>query len=255
MLAFIKTIKLVLVSMLLTACAIGAPDPNEISKTEKAKKFTEVGIEYFKSGDNVSALGWLQKAIEYDSNYGRAYSVLGTVFQTDKENALAEEYYKKSVQIEPDSAMFHNNYGAFLFQQKRYNEACRELEQATKDPFYNLRADALNNLGRCYEALNEEGKAGEAFQKSVNLGTRSPAALLNLTKSLLAAGDVFQANKKYSEFLDLVSANQTQHSAKSLIMGVELARASGNSSDVVTYLLLLENMFPENYVKFKESAE
>jgi len=255
MLAFIKTIKLVLISMLLTACAIGASDPNEISKTEKAKKFTEVGVEYFKSGDNVSALSWLQKAIAYDSNYGHAYSVLGTVFQTDKENVLAEEYYKKSVQIDPDSAMFHNNYGAFLFQQKRYQEACRELEKATKDPFYNLRADALNNLGRCYEALNEEGKAGDAFQKSVNLGSRSPAALLNLTKSMMAKGDVFQANKIYSEFLDLVAANRTQHSAKSLIVGVDLARTSGNSADVVTYLLLLENMFPDNYEKFKESAE
>ncbi|MEM5530274.1 type IV pilus biogenesis/stability protein PilW [Gammaproteobacteria bacterium AS21] len=255
MLAFFKMMKLILVSVLLTGCAIGAADPNEVSKTERAKKFTEVGVEYFKSGDNVSALSWLQKAIEYDSNYGRAYSVLGTVFQTDKENELAEKYYKKSVQIEPESAMFHNNYGAFLFQQKRYSEACRELEQATTDPFYNLRADALNNLGRCYEALNEEGKAGDAFQKSVNLGTRSPAALLNLSKSLLASGDVFQSNKKYSEFLDLVAVNQAQHSAGSLIIGIELARASGNTSDVVTYLLLLENMFPENYAKYKESAE
>ncbi|MFT5708408.1 MAG: type IV pilus assembly protein PilF, partial [Oceanospirillaceae bacterium] len=227
--------KFLMMSVLLTACAIGAPDPNEVDKSEKSKKSTDVAIEYFKSGDNVSARNWLQKAIKYDNTYGRAYSVLGTVFQSEKEWELAEQYFKKSIVVEPGSAMFHNNYGAFLYQRKKYGQACKELEIATKDPFYNLRASALNNLGRCFEALNEQAKATKAFQRSINLGGRDPAALLNLAKKMLSSGETFKSNTKYQEFLQLVSENKAQHSAESLILGVKLARKSGNLSEVVTY--------------------
>ncbi|MEH6443448.1 MAG: type IV pilus biogenesis/stability protein PilW [Oceanospirillaceae bacterium] len=247
--------KFLTMSVLLTACAIGAPDPNAVNKSEKAKKFTDVAIEYFKSGDNVSARNWLQKASEYDNKYARAYSVLGTVFQSEKEWELAEQYFKKSIVVEPNSAMFHNNYAAFLYERKRYDKACRELELATKDPFYNLRANALNNLGRCYEALDEQEKATNAFQRSVNLGGRDSAALLNLAKQMLKSGEIFKSNARYQEFLLLVSDNKAQHSAESLILGIKLARESGNLSDVVSYSLLLENLFPNNYKKFKESAQ
>jgi len=250
-----KIVGLSLLSWLLTACAIGASDPDKLDNQERAKSFTDVGIAHFKSRDNVSARNWLQKALSYDDKYARAYSVLASVFQSEKEYELAEQYFKKSITLEPNSAMFHNNYGAFLFARERYPEACVELEKATKDPFYNQRARALNNLGRCYAQIKQTVKAGDAYQRSVNLGGRSRFALLNLSKSLLEAGETFKSNAKYHEFLELVTANQAHHTPESLILGVQLARASGDLSQAVTYSLLLENMFPNNYKEFKESAQ
>lgn len=242
-------------SLLLTGCAIGAKDPNEVDKSEKAKSFTDVAIAHLKNSDNVSARNWLQKALKYDDEYARAYSVLATVFQSEKEYKLAEQYFKKSIAVEPSASMFHNNYGAFLFARERYAEACVELEFATKDPFYNQRASALNNLGRCYEAIKQETKAGKAYQRSVNLGGRSSYALLNLSNSLLEAGETFKSNAIYQEFLELVTQNQADHTAESLILGVNLARANGNLTQVVTYSIILENLFPKKYKKFKESAQ
>ena len=250
-----KFITILITTLLLTACVIGAVDPDKASNTDKAKSFTDVAIAHLKNRDNISAKNWLQKALDFDQNYARAYSVLGTVFQSEKEFVLAEQYFKKSVLLEPEVAMFHNNYGAFLFAQQRIEEACVELELATKDPFYNRRASALNNLGRCYEALQETEKAGSAYQRSVNLGGRSGFALLNLSKTLLEAGETFKSNAKYAEFLQLVTQNRAQHTADSLILGVDLARANGDLSEVVTYSILLENLFPIQYKKFKESAQ
>lgn len=250
-----RATKLLAICSILTACAIGAPEPGVADKADKAKKFTDVGIEYFKTGDNVNALNWLKKALQTDKSYARGHSILGTVFQSEKQWALAEKYFKQSIKLDPKSAMFRNNYGVFLYQLKRYKEACEQLEVATQDPFYNLRANALSNLGRCYSAIKDEQKASDAFQRSVNLGGGDSYALLNLTKTLLDSGEKFKANVKYAEFLDLVSANQAQHSSESLILGIQLARVSGNLSDVVTYSLLLENLFPNKYKEFKESAQ
>jgi len=250
-----KLVGLLLLSLLLNACAIGTTDSVPSEKKKRAKSFTDVGIAHFKNRDNVSARNWLQKALSYDDRYARAYSVLATVFQSEKEYKLAEKYFKKSIAIEPNTAMFRNNYGAFLFARERFPEACVELEKATQDPFYNQRARALDNLGRCYAQIKQNAKAGEAFQRSVNLGGRSSFALLNLSKSLLEAGETFKSNAKYHEFLDLVTINQAHHTSESLILGVDLARASGDLSQVVTYSLLLENMFPEKYKKYKKIKE
>ncbi|EPJ49617.1 MAG: hypothetical protein OFPI_24060 [Osedax symbiont Rs2] len=250
-----RYLQLIAVSLSLTACAIGAPDPNEISAAEKAKKHTDVAISYYQQGDNVGARLWVQKALGYDKNYGRAYVVLGSIFQSEKETQLAEKYFKKAIKTDPDSAMFHNNYGAFLYSQQQYQQACAELELATKDPFYNKRAAALDNLGRCYQQLEDGQQADKAFQRSVNLGGKSAFALINLSKNLLAAGETFKSNAKYSEFLQLVTDNQAHHTAESLILGIDLARKNGDTSEVVTYLLLLENLFPNKYKEYKESAQ
>ena len=247
--------QLIAMSLMLPACAIGAPDPNEISAREKALKHTDVAISYYQQGDNVGARLWAQKAIAYDKSYGRAYLVLGSIFQSEQEIELAEEYFKKAIKTDPDSAMFHNNYGAFLFSQRQYSRACVQLELATKDPFYNRREAALDNLGRCYSALDDGKLADKAFQRSVNLGGKSAFALINLSKNLLAAGETFKSNARYSEFLQLVTDNQTHHTADSLILGIDLARKKGNLSEVVTYLLLLENLFPNKYKEYKESAQ
>jgi len=250
-----RYVLLIAMSVSLTACAIGAPDPNEISAAEKAKKHTDVAISYYQQGDNVGARLWLQKALEYDKSYGRAYVVLGSIFQSEQETQLAQKYFKKAIKTDPDSAMFHNNYGAFLFSQQQYEQACVELELATKDPFYNRRAAALENLGRCYQQLEDAVQADKAFQRSVNLGGKSAFALINLSKNLLAAGETFKSNAKYSEFLQLVTDNQAHHTADSLVLGIDLARENGNTSEVVTYLLLLENLFPNNYKEYKESVQ
>ncbi|MGB1237257.1 MAG: type IV pilus biogenesis/stability protein PilW [Pseudomonadales bacterium] len=241
--------------VILAGCAIGAADPNQKPPREQAKEYTDAGAGLFAEGDNINAKRWLREAIKLDSSYGRAYAVLARVFQTEKETELAREYFLRAIKEEPKSAISRNMYGAFLFSQQEFSAACKQLELASDDPFYPFRARVFENLGRCYLALDQTEKADQAFERSANLGGRSTYLLLVQVRKHMRQDEVFKANKVYAEFLDLVSINRAQHSADSLILGIELARKTGNLQDVVTYSLLLENLFPNNYKAYKESTQ
>lgn len=117
------------------------------SREKALESYTRLGLRYLQAGDTASAKRPLQHALELDGSYAPAFNGLALVFQTEDEPALAEDYFRKAVSADPDSAMIHNNFGAFLFSSGRYEEACQELYRATEDPFYKQRAQAFENLG------------------------------------------------------------------------------------------------------------
>ena len=221
------------------------------------KNYTRLGADYLRAGDTVSAKAPLQRALSIDSGYAPAYNVLALVFQTEKDNTLAEEYFKKALSADSSSAMIHNNYGAFLFSQERYTEACHELSRATEDPFYPQRAQAFENLGKCYRHINRDDVAEHAFRRALMISGQRPVAMVELAELLLDEGKPAQAVKLYEQFRAMVASKQIDHSARSLWVGIRIARQQGDSARAATYALLLKNMFPNSseYKLYKESEQ
>ena len=251
----------VLVGVLLSGCTglqseSVAINKKTVSSEGALQAYTTLGLQYLQSGDSVNAKSAVQKALDINAEYAPSYNALGLIFQLEDEVALAEQYYKKAIYLEPDSAMFHNNYGAFLFSEKRYQEACVELSKATEDPFYNNRSQAFENLGRCYLKIGRANVAIHSFERSLKVGGMRPLALVELADLYLVSQNISKAETYYSQFTGLVNAKKVNHSAKSLWVGVQLARENGKISLATTYALLLKNLYPESdeYKKYKESA-
>ena len=85
----------------------------------------------------------------------------------DAEMAKGLAAYQKAIEIKPDDAGYHNNYGLGLAKAKKFSEAEAELTKAaTLDPpnagkyYYNLGA-SLTNSG-------QTEPAGEAFKKAID---------------------------------------------------------------------------------------
>jgi len=250
---------LIVLLLLLTGCGMQSRAP--ISGAEGApdaalQAYTQLGLQYLQAGDTVSAKGSLQRAIAIDPKYGPAYNAMALVFQVERDFDLAEEYFRKSVEFEPMSAMVHNNFGAFLFAQQRYEEACRHLARATEDPFYPLRAQAFENLGRCYRIIERQDVAEHAFRRALDLSHNRPIAQIELADLLLVKGDSAEAMFWFRQFRDLVDQRRVEHSPLSLWVGIRVARESRDVSLATTYSLLLRNLFPdsEEYRQFKEAA-
>lgn len=229
---------------------------NTVSTEAALQSYTMLGLQYLQGGDTVSAKAAVQKALEIDSKYPQAYNALGLIFQFEAEDVLAERYFQKAISIDPSSSMFHNNYGAFLFAQKRYEQACKELAAATEDPFYSNRAQAFENLGRCYLQINQADLARHAFERSLKSGGSRPLPLVALAQLYFESGQLPEAERYFKQFTDMVSNKRVEHSAQSLWVGIQLARARGNVSMAATYALLLKNLYPdsEEYRQYKESA-
>jgi len=248
---------IVILSWVLTGCSgISASSVFEKASRASVESYSELGIKYLQAGDTVSAKSALSQALDINPKHAPSLNGLALVFQTEAENALAESYFRDAVAADPSSAMIHNNFGAFLYAQKRYDEACVELSRATEDPFYSQRAQAFENLGRCYRLVGRNDAAIFVLQRALTLAPDRPLAMVELADLYLEQGNNDAASDWFLAFRDLVDRGQVDHFAKSLWVGVRLARIQANASRAATYGLLLKNLYPqsEEYKRYEESG-
>ncbi|MGB0468056.1 MAG: type IV pilus biogenesis/stability protein PilW [Pontibacterium sp.] len=249
------SLSILLALIFLGGCATDTARKSEETQSVSAA-YTRLGLEYLQAGDTQSAKNALQKALSLAPHDAEAHHGLALSFQLEGEKALAEDYFLKATQFAPQSAMIHNNFGAFLFAEKRYELACSELARATEDPFYNRRSQAFENLGRCYRLLNKAEAAVHAFERALQISPLRVISLIELSDLLIEQKKLTDAERYFERFSEQVDSRRVQHYAKSLWVGVRLARYSGALSKAATYALILKNMFPdsEEYRLYEESA-
>jgi len=250
---------LLLTATLMAGCASQTTGSGNAANSpqEALEAYTSLGLQYLQAGNTVNAKMSVQRAIGIDAGYAPAYNAMALIFQAEQEFELAEDYFRKALAADKTSAMIHNNYGAFLFARQRYSEACSQLHQATVDPFYAQRAQALENLGRCYLLTDSPNEAKEAFRRSLAINGNRPVALVELSGLLLEEGDIASSSRLFERFRQLVEQKRTEHTARSLWQGIKLARVERNVSRAATYALLLKNMYPQSqeYRLFEETAQ
>ncbi len=235
----------------------GRQDSTQGSPEKALEAYTQLGLQYLRAGDLVSAKDALQRAQEIRDDNAGTDNALALVFQVEQEYTLAEKHFKRAVSLEPQTASYHNNYGAFLYARGRYGEACTELERATEDPFYSQRAQAFENLGRCFRIIERPDAAQHAFERALRLSANRPVALLELADIHLQARQIPEAQQYFDQFSRLIDARQVEHSAQSLWLGIQLSRQGGSNTRGATFALLLKNLFPQSaeYANYKESLQ
>ncbi len=253
----VHAVLLLLMAIMVSACSTTSTDQSGASSEDALASYTSLGLQYLREGDTAAAKRPIQHALNLDDGYAPAYNAMALVFQTEQDLDLAESYFRKAVDADPESAMIHNNFGVFLFAQKRYQEACTELARATEDPFYSARAQAFENLGRCYRRAGREDVAEHALRRALTLSQQRPVALVELSDLLLEKGETKEAVALFSRFRELVDSRRVNHFPLSLWVGIRVARYEGNASMAATYALLLKNMYPRSseYQAYKESAQ
>lgn len=252
-----KLITVTLLLLLINGCVSSRTVTSDASPEAAQQAYTQLGIQYLQAGDTVNAKSSLQRSLIINERYAPAHNALGLVFQAERDFELAEGYFKRAIELEPMSAIFHNNYGAFLYSRQRYAEACHHFSRATEDPFYPARAQAFENMGRCYIQLGRLDVAEHALRRSLDLQRDRPFAQVAMSGLLLDQGNIPEAIGLYNRFRAQVDARMAEQDANSLWVGVRIARADRNPSLAATYGLLLRNLYPdsEEYRLFKESEQ
>lgn len=255
----LQAVAVCLMVLWLSACSTTSTQGNRAAdSTQKAlQSYTNLGLQYLNAGDTASAKAPLLHALNMDEGYAPAYHALALVFQQEDEPGLAEEYFRKAVAADSQSAMIHNNFGAFLFAQGRFEQACQELSKAAEDPFYERRAGAYENLGNCYLKLNRPDDAEHAYRRALALSRNLPRAMIALADLLLNKGQNTQASELFGRFRELVDNKRVGHNAASLWVGIRVARHQNDASRAATYGLLLKNLYPDSaeYRLYKESIQ
>jgi len=206
---------------------------------EQIKSYIALGVGYIRNQEYQRAKDNLTRAIQLDPGSAHAHTMLGYVFQLEGENADAEQLFRKAIKLDSKYSLARNNFGAFLFQQKRYEEAVEQLLKASEDRLYARRSQVFENLGRCYQELGKHQDAEAAFLRSVQLNPSQNLALLELSEARFKQKNFVEAQAYYDRYKKVARQN-----ARSLWLGIQLAQIFGREDEVASNALLLKNIFP-----------
>ena len=218
---------------------------------KQLQSYIALGVGYIRNQEYQHAKDNLNRAIKLDPRSAHAHTMMGYVFQLEGENDTAEQYFRRSIKLDPDYSLARNNFGAFLFAQKRYEQAAAQLRKASEDQLYARRSQVFENLGMCYKELERRGEAEQAFSRSVQLNPGQSRALLEMTDIRLQQRNYVEAQGFYSRY-----NKSARQNARSLWLGVQLARIFDQQDEAASYALLLKNIFPASaeYKAYLDSA-
>lgn len=233
---------LLLIAGLAGGCvSSGGVDPlkSEQSRHEARDAYIQLGIGYLQQGDVSRAKVPLKKALEIDPRSAGAHMALALVFQAEMENDLADKHFRAALASDGGDARTLNNYGSFLFEQGRYQDAMQRFQQASADNLYGERARVFENLGLTALKLGQREEAQAYFSRALRLDSYQPIALLELAVMAYEDKAYVPAKRYYDAFSQLSEQN-----ARSLLLGVQLATIHQDRDKAASLALQLKRLYP-----------
>lgn len=228
--------------MLLVGCVTtGHVDPLKTpqGRDEARKAYVQLGLGYFQQGQTERAKVPLKKALEIDSSDPAANAALALVFQAELEPELADQHFRKALSSSNNDARIVNNYGSFLYEQKRYQEAYERFQQAAADNLYPERSRVFESLGMTALKLNKREEAREHFTKALRLDRQQPRSLLEMAELSYEDGHYVPSRDYYDRFSQLSEQN-----ARSLLLGIRLAKVYDDRNKAASFGLQLKRLYP-----------
>lgn len=172
--------------VLLTSCAQNPTAPGQTqqwSVAERADVHAQLAAQYMERNALKTALHELEKALAIDPNHSRSNYVMAVLQTRLKEYGLAEQYYDRALKSDPSNSEAAHDYGIFLCDQGKVDQALASFKQALGNPLYT--GVLLTNLraGECLLNSGQDPAQAEPYFKAVlKVNPRIAQALFYMAK-------------------------------------------------------------------------
>ena len=241
----ISRLLILLVLPLLISCNQSGNDKGNLRPSagtnQAALANLNLGIEYMRLGEYEKSLEKLDRARAADPGFSGIYNAYGLLYQLLERNREAEKNFKKALKLNPNDSDTMNNYGRFLCQIKRAEEAEAVLLQAAANPLYATPEIAITNAGTC---AFQEGRLADAekyFRRALESNEQNPTALLQMSQLSYDKKNYLSARAYLQRYLAV-----SRHSAASLWLGIRIENILGDKDALSSYKLSLKNNFPDS---------
>lgn len=216
-------------------------DNPQTSARKRAAIRLQLAINYYEDGKFSVALDELKEALRLDPNFADAHNVLALVYMALHENGLAEQSFRRALQLEPSNSDLNNNYGWYLCQTGREKQSLAYFENALKNPLYTQPAKPLQNAGVCALKMGDPAAAEEYFARSFKLDPKGAVAAYNLAEIYYKRKDLTRARFYVSQV-----NNGPTPTAASLWLGIRIERRLGNRTNQVALESQLDRLFADS---------
>lgn len=233
-----QALRLLVVTVLMTGCITetNRPPPPKPQPKKAAQSYYELGVAYMKKGRNSLAESKLQRSIVTNPTPD-AYNALALLYETQHDNALAEETYQQLISTFPDYPRGYLNYHIFLCQYDRFPQ----IEQlAIQMARRNKEIAAIGQIaaGNCALSKGDVVSAKQHYQQALAYEQYAAGALLPLAEIDLNRGFVTEAKEK----IDKVN-NYIGYSARSVYLSILANRDLGNHLEARKMMNVLRSRY------------
>ncbi|MBX9818051.1 MAG: type IV pilus biogenesis/stability protein PilW [Burkholderiaceae bacterium] len=237
--------------LVLAGCASSPPpaaaggdlltESDETQARKRARIRLELAVGYYNNGQTTIALDELKQSIAADPTLLEAHNLRGLIYMRLNDAALAEESFRKALQINPQASSVQHNLGWMLCQQGRMAESSRQFLAAIAEPSYADKAKSWMAMGVCQAKAGQAAEAQASLQRAYELDASSPVTGYNLALVLFQRGDYVR-----SQFYIRRINNGDLANAESLWLGIKVERRLGNRDAVTQLAGQLSKRFPQS---------
>jgi type IV pilus assembly protein PilF len=217
-----------------------APDAADLERSAKAR--LELASLYLARGQGSTALEEVGRAIAAKPDWAEAYSLRGLIQASLGDVQLADESYRRALQLAPRDGDILNNHGWFLCQQRRYAEADAQFDAALAQPQYRDTVRTLLAQGVCQARAGRWADAERTLLRSYQLDSANPVVAYNLSDVLLRRGELERARF----YVGRINSQPELISAQSLWLAARIERRLGNLQGVQELGRKMQERFPES---------
>lgn len=219
---------------------VTASDESDASK--RAAVRMELAAAYFGRGQMTVALDQVKLAIAADPTVSEAFNLRGLIYAELGDDRLAEESFRRALQLNPRDGDSMQNFGYYLCQKKRYPEGIALFDQALALPRYQQPARTWLTKGVCQAFAGQLSDSEASLLRAYEIDPANPSILVNLSEVLFRGGEFERARF----YIRRVNAVPAVVSAQTLWLAARVENRLGNRSGVQEFGDQLRQRFPES---------
>ncbi len=242
------------VAAVLSGCAGGAGSPSasvassepvtesdEPEARKRARIRLELASSYFENGQTTVALDEIKQSLVADPGFGAAFVLRGLVYMRLNDPALAEDSFRRALQINARDADALHNYGWLVCNQKRYRDAIQMFDSALSNPTYGGRAKTLMLKATCQLRMGDAAGAERTFALAYELDPANPYVGYNLANLEYQRGEYTRA-----QFVIRRINNSELANAETLWLGIKVERRLNHTEATEQLAQQLSRRYPKS---------
>ena len=218
---------------------VTASDESDASK--RARVRLELASLYFTDGQMNTALDQVKLAITADPSSSAAYNLRGLIYANLGDERLAEESFRRALQLNSKDGDAMQNFGYYLCQKTRYAEADALFDQALAMPRYASAPRTWFTKGVCQAQAGQLAQSEASLQRSYELDPANPATSITLAEVLYRRGEYERARF----YVRRVNALPGAANAQTYWLAARIENRLGNQTGVQEFGGQLRRRFPE----------
>lgn len=215
---------------------------DETAASRRASLRLELAAAYFGRGQMTTALDEVKKSIAANPNVAAAFGLRGLIYANLGDYQLAEESFRRAMQLDPKDADVMQNFGWYLCQRERYAEADALFVRALTVPQYQDTTRTLLAQGVCQARAGKTDEAERTLVRAYALDPKNPAIAVNLSEVLYRKGELERARF----YIRRVNAEPSLVGAQTLWLAARIEHKMGNAQGAADFGEQLRNRFPES---------